>query len=286
MPSWMYGAGVAVLTNKEFALKSELVKMEIKGAVAHVRLNRPEKHNGMDFAMLDAVVATAESLRKDRELRAVIISGEGPSFCAGLDVKAVMGQPRKAMAGYAQLWLPYANKFQRWSLAWRELGLPVIAAIHGNCFGAGIQLALGADIRVSTPDAKISIMESKWGLIPDMGGAVLLRELVPIDVAKELTFSGRIISGTDAHRLGLVTHIADDPLAKAEELAAEFAVRSPDAVAAGKFLLQEAWDEDQSGASAAERRWQRAVIGRANQRISIERNTKKSEKPYQRRTIA
>lgn len=264
---------------------AERVRVEVRDAVAQVRLNRPEAHNGMDFEMLDAVVGAAEALRKNRELRAVIISGEGPSFCAGLDVKSVMLQPRRAAAGYMQLWLPYANKFQRWSLAWREIGVPVIAAIHGNCFGAGIQLALGADIRIARADAKISIMEAKWGLVPDMGGAVLLRELVRIDVAKELTFSGRIISGAQAHALGLVTHVADDPLVKANELAAEFATRSPDAVAAGKFLLQEAWCAEGSAAAAAERRWQRTVMGRANQRIAVERNTKKSARPFQRRSV-
>jgi enoyl-CoA hydratase/carnithine racemase len=266
-------------------MKSDLVLVDTQDAVAHVRLNRPDKHNGVDFALLDAVNAAAESLKEDRSLRAVIISGEGPSFCAGLDFKSVLGQPRAAAAGYAQLWLPYVNKFQRWSLAWRTLGVPVIAAVHGNCFGAGIQLALGADIRVTTPDAKISILEAKWGLVPDMGGAVLLRELVRIDVAKELTMSGRIVSGVEAQRLGLMTHVADDPLAKARELAAEIATRSPDSVAAGKFLLQEAWADDDAGAAAAERRRQRSLIGKTNQRIAVERNTKKSEQPFRPRNV-
>jgi len=266
-------------------MKSDLLLIDVEDAVAHVRLNRPDKHNGMDFAMLDAVVAASGSLRKRRDLRAVILSGEGPSFCAGLDFKTVFSKPAQAAAGYAQLWLPYANKFQRWSLAWRDLGVPVIAAVHGNCFGAGIQLALGADIRVSTPDARLSIMESKWGLIPDMGGAVLLRELLRIDIAKELTFSGRILSGQQALELGLVTHVADDPVARARELIAEFVVRSPDALAAGKYLLQEAWNTDESGAAAAERRWQRRLMGKANQRISVERNMKKSDKPFQARSV-
>ncbi|MDB5986241.1 MAG: enoyl-CoA hydratase [Nevskia sp.] len=266
-------------------MKNQNVLIEIENAVASVRLNRPTAHNGMDFDMLDAVLAAARSLHGKRDLRAVILSGEGPSFCAGLDFKTVLGKPAQAALGYAQLWLPYANKFQRWSLAWRELGVPVIAAVHGNCFGAGIQLALGADIRIATPDARISIMESKWGLIPDMGGAVLLRELLAIDVAKELTFSGRIISGSDAQALGLVTHVADDPLLQARELAAEFATRSPDALAAGKFLLQEAWHASESDAASAERHWQRVLIGSKNQRISIERNTKKSTQPFVPRKI-
>lgn len=266
-------------------MKSKVVLIETRDRVAHVRLNRPDKHNGIDFELLDGVIAAAESLKKDRALRAVIVSGEGSSFCAGLDFKSVLARPAKAATVYLELWKPYVNKFQRWSLAWREIGAPVIAVVHGHCYGGGLQLALGADLRVATPDAKLSVMEVKWGLIPDMGGAALLRELLPIDVAKELTMSGRVVSGTEAQRLGLVTHVADDPLAKARELAAEFAARSPDAVAAAKFLLQEAWSADPSRAAAAERRWQRRLLGHTNQRISVERNLKKSDRPYARRRV-
>ncbi len=175
---------------------TDLVCIERTGEIAHVRLHRPDKHNGMSFPMLDAVLAAARSLRDDRALRAVVLSGDGPSFCAGLDVKAALAQPGRTAAGLAQLWLPMTNKFQRWSLAWRELGIPVIAAVHGNCFGAGLQLALGADLRIATDDSKWSIMESKWGLVPDMGGMVTLREVVRIDVAKELAMTGRVISAT------------------------------------------------------------------------------------------
>lgn len=262
----------------------ERVQCEIREHIAWVGLCRPAKHNGMDFPMLRGVIEAARSLRGDRSLRAVILYGEGPSFCAGLDVKAVMATPVQAAAGFATLWKPTRNDFQAWSMGWRELGVPVIAAIHGNCFGAGIQLALGADIRFATPDARISVMEAKWGLVPDMGGAALLRELVAIDVAKELTFTGRTLSGTEAQALGLVTHVDAEPLAAAERLAREIATRSPDAVAAGKFLLQEAWSADEAGALAAERKWQRRVLGRANQRIAASNNLKREDKPYKPRT--
>ena len=134
------------------------VRIEKVGTIAHVILSRPEKHNGMDMVMLKAVITAAKKLAGDKEIRAVILRGDGPSFCAGLDFKTVMGQPAKAALAYTQLWWPMRNDFQSWSMAWREVGVPVIAAIHGNCFGAGIQLAMGADIRVTTPDAKISIM--------------------------------------------------------------------------------------------------------------------------------
>jgi enoyl-CoA hydratase/carnithine racemase len=263
------------------------VTTEVQDGLAHVRLVRPDKHNGMDFEMLQGVIEACRSLRRDRGIRIAILSGEGPSFCAGLDFKTVLAKPVKAAAGYAKLWKPTRNDFQAWSMAWRELPFPVIAAVHGNCFGAGIQLALGADIRIATPDARFSVMESKWGLVPDMGGAALLRELVPIDVAKELCFTGRIFSGTEALALRLVTRVEADPLAAAEALAAEIATRSPDAVAAAKFLLQQAWHDDESGALSFERQWQRRLMGRANQRIAVTNNLARpgGPKPYRPRSV-
>ncbi|MDF1781259.1 MAG: crotonase/enoyl-CoA hydratase family protein [Alcanivoracaceae bacterium] len=261
------------------------VRIEKVGTIAHVILSRPEKHNGMDMVMLKAVITAAKKLAGDKEIRAVILRGDGPSFCAGLDFKTVMGQPAKAALAYTQLWWPMRNDFQSWSMAWREVGVPVIAAIHGNCFGAGIQLAMGADIRVTTPDAKISIMEAKWGLIPDMGGVALMRELVRIDVAKELTMSGRIISGDEAAQLGLVTHVAADPVEKAIALAEEMAVRSPDSVAAAKYLLQEGWHAPEDETLSSERRWQRRVMGGKNQRAAVKGNTKKEAPSFSARSV-
>jgi enoyl-CoA hydratase/carnithine racemase len=268
----------------------ERVRIEQEGSVATVRLTRPEKHNGMDFAMLREVVDAQRTLRKQRDVRVVILRGDGPSFCAGLDFKSAFEKPLRAAVMASQLFWPVRNVFQRWSVGFRELGACVIACVHGNCFGAGLQLALGADIRITTPDAKLSVMESKWGLVPDMGGAALLRELVPIDVAKELTFTGRVLTGEEAHALGLVTHVRVDPYAHAIELAREIEARSPDAVAAGKFLLQEAYDGGEEHALAAERRWQRRLMGRANQRIAAQRNRQSdkdraSEVPFVARRI-
>ncbi|MBL8201981.1 MAG: crotonase/enoyl-CoA hydratase family protein [Chromatiales bacterium] len=255
---------------------SDRVRVDREGPVALVCLTRAQQHNGMDFRMLDAVRRAARLLRKDRQVRAVIIHGEGPSFCAGLDVKSVLGNPGSAAVGLASLFSPGRNRFQEWSMAWREVPAPVIAAIHGNCFGAGLQLALGADIRLATPDARLAVMEVKWGLVPDMGGAALLRELVPIDVAKELAMTGRIVSGTEAHALKLVTRVTEAPLEQARALAAEIATRSPDAVAAAKFLLQASWHAGEAEALAAERQWQRRVIGGRNQRIAVRRNAPRS----------
>jgi len=264
---------------------NDRVKIEIQGSLATVTLNRADKHNGMDLPMLEAVRAAAARLRKDKRVRTVLLRGDGPSFCAGLDFKSVFNSTRAKAQGFAALLSPIRNRFQDWSMAWREVPAPVIACIHGNCFGAGIQLALGADIRIATPDAKLSVMESKWGLIPDMGGAALLRELVPIDVAKELAMSGRIVSGAEARDLGIVSHLAGDPVGTAHALAAEFATRSPDAVAAAKFLMQEAFDGSESGALAAERRWQRKLLGSRNQRIAVARNLEKKDLPYGPRRI-
>lgn len=248
---------------------TDRVKVECDGPIARVTLTRADRHNGVDPEMMTAMAAAARRLRRLRHVRVVILAGEGPSFCAGLDVKAVLGSARARLLGLAALCSPLRNRFQDWSLAWRDLPVPVLAAVHGNCFGAGLQLALGADIRLCRPDARLSVMEARWGLVPDMGGTVLLRELVALDVAKELTMTARVISGVEAHALGLVTHLSDDPLADALALATEISERSPDAVAAAKFLLQTAWSGSEPEALAAERRWQRRVIGRRNQRIAV-----------------
>lgn len=264
---------------------TDRVRIRTEGPLAFLTLTRPEKHNGMDLPMMYAVLNAQKQLKKLRDVRAVIIHGEGPSFCAGLDFKTVLAKPLKAAAMYPQLFWPMRNHFQQWSMGFRALGVPVIAAVHGNCLGAGLQLALGADIRISTADARWSVLESKWGLVPDMGGPTLLRELVRLDVAKELTFTGRLVSGADAHALGLVTHVDEDPLTRARTLVDEILTRSPDAVAAGKFLIQEAYSQDEERALSAERKWQRRILGLRNQRVAIDRNGKSADKPYFPRRI-
>ena len=264
---------------------TDRVRITYEGTTALVALQRPEKHNGVDFPMLRAVLAAQATLRERREVRAVVLHGLGPSFCAGLDFKSVMAKPAEATLMATQVLWPQRNEFQRWSVGWRDLGVPVIAVVHGSAFGAGLQLALGADVRIGAPDAKLSVMEAKWGLVPDMGGPTLLRELLPIDVAKELTMTGRVVDAAQAKALGLLTHVSDDPMAHARQLVAEIEARSPDAVAAGKFLLQEAWIASEHGALAAERRWQRRVIGRENQRIAVTNNQKREGRPFARRRV-
>lgn len=213
-----------------------LIAVDIADGIAVVRLNRPEKRNAMSFDLLRQLQATGRRLRRDHSLRAVLLTGAGESFSAGIDLGELNNASNRLFA-FAQLLKPGQSLFQRACLTWQDLPVPVIAALHGHCYGAGMQLALAADIRIATPQCQLSIMESRWGLVPDMGITRTLRGLLPLDVAKELTFSARIIDGSEAKALGLVTHIADDPMAMAMQLAHEFSERSPDAVLAGKRVL-------------------------------------------------
>ncbi|WP_440465712.1 crotonase/enoyl-CoA hydratase family protein [Pseudomonas sp. YH-1] len=261
------------------------IQLDAIESVAVVRLNRPDKHNSVSTEMLLELIRCAEYLKTNLEIRAVIITGNGPSFCSGMDLKSILSGGKWAkLRAFIPLWKPTENRYQRVSMIWRTLSVPVIAAIHGNCFGAGLQISLGADVRISSPDAQLSIMESNWGLVPDMGGSVLLRELLPKDVAMELTFSGRTISASDAKELGLITHIAEDPMSAAYALCAEFEKQSPDAIAAGKRLLVGAWSGTERSALSLERLWQRRVIGKRNQTIATMRRLKKSEQSYVSRT--
>ena len=221
--------------------------------VARVQLSRPDKLNALTLDMLDDLVATARRLRADRSLRAVILSGAGDSFCAGLDFATVLKNPRAVAAAFVpRPWLG-TNTFQEACWAWRRLPVPVVAAVHGHCFGGGVQIALGADFRFTTPDAKWSVLESKWGLIPDMSGIQSLTEVVGLDVAKRLTMTGGVVSGEQAAALGLVTGVADEPRAAAEELIAEIMTRSPDAVAAAKRLFERTWSAGPRRTFARER---------------------------------
>lgn len=243
------------------------VRIEISQGVADVRLNRADKRNALDPAMFAALVRAGERLKTEPGLRAVVLSGEGPDFCAGLDFAAFQAM-RSGDRISADVDLPPADgpakaTGQRAAYVWTELPVPVIAAITGHALGGGLQVALGADIRIVAPDAKLSVLEIKWGLIPDMTGTQVLPELVGRDVAKELTFTGRIVSGAEAVSLGLATRVADDPRAEALELARSIAGRSPDAVRAAKRLLD--LPRDHEAGFAAEQREITALIGSPNQ---------------------
>lgn len=220
-------------------MNSPRVLVEIDGPIAHVWLNRPDKLNGVDLDMLSELIAAAKTLGKNRDIRAVIIRGKGDAFCAGLDFASAMKSPSKIVRFFVPNPFKGTNRFQQANWAWRELPVPVIAVTHGRCYGAGLQLALAADFRFSTPDCEWSVLEAKWGLVPDMSGTVPLSELVTADVAKRLTMTGEIVSGEQAKEIGLVSGVSTDPLQDALDLVALLATRSPDSVAATKQLLNE-----------------------------------------------
>jgi enoyl-CoA hydratase/carnithine racemase len=248
---------------------SERVEVIIDGRVAVVTLNRPEKHNAIDPQMFDEIADAADRIRSEQAVRAAVICGAGPSFCSGIDLAALIAGDSSLGSVNDELEQPVPNRFQRASCEWIELPVPVIAAIHGNCLGAGLQIALGADIRIAAPDARLAVMEVKWGLIPDMGITRTLPRLVGIDVARELTYTARVFTGEEAARLGIVTRLAEDPHAAANNLALEIAARSPDAIRAAKRLWRDAWSDTPEGALAREAELQRKLIFSPNQLAAV-----------------
>jgi enoyl-CoA hydratase/carnithine racemase len=248
---------------------AQRVTVNLTGGVADVRLNRPEKRNALDPAMFAGLVAAGKRLMTQPGLRAVVLSGEGPDFCAGLDFASFQemrsGNRVSAAAQLPPSDGPTAAAGQRAAYVWAELPVPVIAAVRGNALGGGLQIALGADIRIVTPDARLSVFEVAWGLVPDMTGTQLLPELVGRDVAKELTFTARIVSGEEAVRIGLATRTDLDPLAAALAMAKEIAGRSPHAIRAAKRLLDLAGRTDLASGFAAEQEEMRELIGSPNQ---------------------
>ncbi|MFP5304446.1 MAG: crotonase/enoyl-CoA hydratase family protein [Gammaproteobacteria bacterium] len=253
----------------------ERVRIEIADGIAHVVMNRPDKLNGLDYEMFTGLVGAAKRLRRDRSVRVVILRGEGRGFCSGLDFKS-WGQQRGRMLRSFMKWgVKKTNLYQEAGYCWRRLPVPVIAAVHGVCYGGGLQVALAADIRIAAPDADLSIMEATWGLIPDMSGSVTLRELLPMDQALKLTMTGERFSGLRAKELGLVTEVADDPLAAAERLAREIAARSPDAVALTKALFHRSWTVSERRAFRLESALQLKLLLGRNHREAVQANMEK-----------
>jgi enoyl-CoA hydratase/carnithine racemase len=220
--------------------------------------------------MFQALHDTIDSLKDEPAVRAVVLHGDGPSFCSGLDVASFMSDNGGPTVNLLDR-LPGedANYAQRVATGWAEVPAPVIAAVHGNCFGGGLQIALGADIRIAAPDAKLCVMEIRWGLIPDMGITRTISRLMPIDRAKELTFTGRRVSGEEAAAIGLATSVADDPLAAALELARDIAGKSPNATRDAKRLYDEMWTASPAESLALESELQQALIGSPNQLAAV-----------------
>ncbi|MFC6887306.1 MULTISPECIES: crotonase/enoyl-CoA hydratase family protein [Actinomadura] len=261
---------------------TDRVSLTVHDGVADVRLNRPDKLNALDMATFEALAETGDAIAADPSVRAVVLSGEGRSFCAGLDFAnfAAMAGDATAASGGDRLKRLMAdimerepgritNLGQQAVHVWRELPQPVIAAVHGHALGGGLQIALGADIRVVAPSAKLSVLEIRWGLVPDMTGTAALVRLVGEDVAKELTFTGRTVTGEEAVRIGLATRTADDPRAAATELAREIAANSPDAVRAAKRLLNRPASEGLAGQFLEESRALGELRGSPNQTEAV-----------------
>lgn len=255
------------------------VSIEISGGVADVRLVRGDKMNALDAAMFEALVAASDRLSRENGLRAVVLSGEGRAFCAGLDTSRFAAMKRDGGTGIVggserdlvKRSHGLANFPQQAVWGFRQLPVPVIAAVHGVAFGGGFQLALGADMRFVAPDTRMSIMEIKWGLVPDMAGTPVLAGLVRDDILRDLTFTGRVFSGREAFDYGLATRLCDDPRAVALQVARDIANSSPDAIRAAKRLLNNL-RPDPAAALLSESVEQQALIGAPNQTEAVRAN--------------
>lgn len=268
---------------------SERISLTIEGGVADVRLTRADKMNALDDAMFEALIETGERLSKDKSVRAVVISGEGRAFCAGLDMgnfgkmaapksddkkdESIIGRLEKRTHGIA-------NRPQHAVWVWRELPMPVIAAVHGVAYGGGFQLMLGADMRYVAPDTKLSIMEIKWGLVPDMAGTQIMRHLVREDIVRELTYTGRIFTGEEAGRYGFATRVTANPLEEALATAREIAGKSPSAIRASKRLLNAAVVVEPVEGLIMESVEQDKLIGSPNQIEAVMSNLEKRAANY------
>lgn len=256
---------------------NDRVSITITDGVADVRLVRADKMNALDFAMFDAITDACDRLKREPGLRAVVLSGEGRGFCAGLDTSRFETM-KEGKSGRLHSLVPrtrgLVNDPQYAVWGWRELPVPVIAAVHGVALGGGFQLMLGADMRFIAPDTKLSILEIKWGLVPDMAGTPILAELMRADILRDLTYTGRIFSGKEAYDYGLATRVCDDPRAEALAAARDIANKSPDAIRAAKRLFNNL-SGDPSAALMAESFEQQALIGKPNQTEAVRANLEK-----------
>lgn len=260
------------------------VMVTVEEGIACVRLARPEKMNALDADMFDGLRAAGERLRDEPGVRAVVLHGEGRAFCAGLDMASF--EQMQSGGGLAQVGATSgltvrthgaANAPQHAVMVWRQVPVPVIAAVHGVAFGGGLQLALAADLRFVAPDTRLSVMEIKWGLVPDMGGMVLMRELARADVVRDLVLSGRVFSGEEAQALGFATRVTADPLEDAMRYAREIRGRSPSAIRAAKRLFDAAARLDEAALLLAESVEQEALIGGADQIEAVRANLERRE---------
>lgn len=253
---------------KEFGEDARVI-VEVDAAVATVCLNRPAKKNALDLAMFDAIVAAGEFVQSLPAVRAVVLRGAGGCFCSGLDIQSVMADPSVAVPKLMDERVGPANQAQRVGWIWREVSVPVIAAIEGVAFGGGLQIAAGADIRLAHPSARVAVMEAKYGLIPDMGITKTLASFVRPDHLKELVWTGRVVEANEALELGIVTALVDDPVAAATEMARTIAGKSPHATRAAKAMLDQAPLLSTTDAFLLESDLQRPLLGSPNQMEAV-----------------
>ncbi len=259
------------------------VECAVADGIATVRLNRPDKLNALTLDTLEALVDTGRRLAKDRTLRAVILTGEGRSFCAGLDFGTVLRDKPGIVRAFTPRPWRGTNTFQEACWVWRRLPAPVIAAVQGHCLGGGVQIALGADFRFTSPDAQWSVLEVKWGLIPDMSGIQSLSQQVGLDHAKRLTMTGEVVSGVRAVEIGLASEVADDPYAAALALAEQLATRSPDTIASAKRLFEGTWNAGPRRTFARERLEQVRMFFAANTAVARQAAIARSVPDYRPR---
>lgn len=251
---------------------SETVRVTISDHIAEVTINRPDRHNAVDISVFEGLAETGERLKAMPEVRAVVLSGTGPNFCSGIDTSLFTANPDPKALISRILDIPEgeeANFFQKPCTVWQELEVPVIAALSGVCYGAGLQIALGADMRIAAPDSRLSVMEITWGLIPDMGITTTLPRLCRADIAKELIFTGRVVEAAEAQAIGLVTRLTETPREAALELAQDIATRNPDAIRRDKRLVNESWLASRAEALRVEAELQSEVIGQPNQMEAV-----------------
>ena len=248
---------------------TERVTIKVEGQIADVRLARPDKMNALDTRMFQAIIAACKQLSEMDDIRAIVLSGDGRGFCAGLDLQSVSAQsgddPGGLKGDLSIRTQGNSNDFQAAAMMWRALRVPVIAAVHGVCFGGGLQIASGADIRIVAPDARLSVMEMKWGLVPDVGGYALWRHLVRDDVLRELIYTNREFSGEEAQNLGFATYVDAAPFDRAMAIARQIVDKNPSAIRAAKRLSNRLPDMDEDSILAEESAEQNEIIWKPNQ---------------------
>ena len=256
---------------------SERVLIDIDNHVATVTLNRAAKRNAVDIEMFEEIAGAADLLANNMSVRAVVLSGDGADFCAGIDISVFGGDG--IGLGTTDLMKPRtksgANFFQNAAMCWRDLPVPVIAALHGSVFGAGFQISMGADLRMAAADTRMSIMEIKWGIIPDMAITATLPGAIAEDRVRELAFTGRVVDAEEAARIGLITSVVDDPLVSATAIAHDIAGKSPDAIRAIKQLIGETWHPGSAAMLGREAELQISVMAGDNQREAAAANLEK-----------